>query len=89
MNDKKDPDMKDVAATATKLFKEVSVVVCNLFNDLKAKYMNKPVQNSCQSKPTDTPADAEKKEPVVEQKPVEKTPETYTEQSSDKDKDVK
>lgn len=61
MNDnKKEPDMKDIAATAGKLFHEIKSVVTKMFHELKNK-----VPNSNDTKPTE----GQPTPPVVPPKP--------------------
>ena len=80
MNDNKDPNIKDVAETANKLFKEIKCVVTKAFNDLKTKMSEK----SASAAKTEAPADKTDHTSPPVTKPVEVAPKTEATQNKPK-----
>jgi len=79
MNDNKDPNIKDVAETATKLLKEIKCVVTKMFNDLRTKISEKPASAS----KTEPPATKTDHTISPENKPVD-PPKSQTGEDSPK-----
>lgn len=67
MNDNKEPNIKDVAETATKLFNEIKCVVTKVFTDLKTKMSEKTASTA----KTQEPAAKTDQTPSPVSKPVE------------------